>query len=68
MRPEKVFDIEFLETLPTLVDGELALKLCKKIPADHRQQGTTHRLMSGIELLCVKMTINLREGEPDFAG
>jgi GNAT superfamily N-acetyltransferase len=33
-----------------------------------RQQGTTHRLMSGIELLCVRMTINLREGEPHFAG
>ncbi|HYT57644.1 MAG TPA: GNAT family N-acetyltransferase [Verrucomicrobiae bacterium] len=33
-----------------------------------RQQGTTHRLMSGIELLCVRMTINLREGEPEFAG
>jgi putative acetyltransferase len=33
-----------------------------------RQQGTTHRLMSGIELLCVRMTITLREVEPDFAG
>ena len=33
-----------------------------------RQQGTTHRLMSGIELLCVRMTITLGEGEPDFAG
>jgi putative acetyltransferase len=32
-----------------------------------RQQGTTHRLMSGIELLCVRMMIDLREGEPDFA-
>jgi len=35
VRREKVFDIEFLETLPTLVDGELILKLRKKIPADH---------------------------------
>jgi hypothetical protein len=35
VRREKVFDIEFLETLPTLVDAELILKLRKEIPADH---------------------------------
>jgi len=37
VRREKVFDIEFLEPLPTLVDAELTLKLRKKIPADHRK-------------------------------
>jgi GNAT superfamily N-acetyltransferase len=31
-----------------------------------RQQDTTHRLMSGIELLCIRMTINLGRRKHDF--
>jgi putative acetyltransferase len=54
-------DALWLDASLTAVPFYLAMR-CR------RQQGTTHRLMSGIELLCVRMTINLREGERDFAG
>jgi predicted acetyltransferase len=37
MQREKVFDIEFLSTLPELVDDDLILRLAEKVAADHKR-------------------------------
>lgn len=74
MIPDPVYEIEFLEQLPEMVDGELSLVLLSKVPPDHEKGFSPSykfrmiNCVSGIEMGALNLRVGYTHNDVNYRG